>query len=165
MTGGKPIRRDPRLRKLSWDHHRSLVLARRLKNAAGSGDPAAMRAAWNGAVGSFGEELEPHFQVEERWLLPPLRGVGEGVLVERTLADHAGLRSMIAQMSGDLGKRLREFSGALSGHIRFEERTLFEAAQEKLDDDDLDAVARASEMSSSPTCATQPPRSIKNSRR
>lgn len=76
--------------------------------------------------------IEPHFLVEERWLLPALDRVGEGALADRTRAEHADLRRLLtAAVNGD-HDTLRAFASMLEHHVRFEERTLFEVAQQKL---------------------------------
>jgi hemerythrin-like domain-containing protein len=66
------MQRHPALRKLSSDHHRGLVLARRLADAANR-DSATRAKAWALAMERFQTELEPHFQVEETSLLPAVR--------------------------------------------------------------------------------------------
>ncbi|RMH40749.1 MAG: hemerythrin domain-containing protein [Deltaproteobacteria bacterium] len=137
------MRRDPRLRALSSDHHRALVLARRAAQAADAGGAAAAEA-WRALADTFARELEPHFAVEEQVLLPALREAGHGGLVDRTLEDHVALRAYTsADMEPAAG--LRGFADRLTSHVRFEERELFEVAQRALPDGALDAVAAAAE--------------------
>ena len=132
------MKRDARLRGLSSDHHHALVLARSL---------AENKRVWTQDDGAdlgrrFAGELEPHFRVEEDLLLPALRRTGAPALVDRTVEDHAFLRSRVeAARSGD-GGAARAFAERLRDHVRFEERELFPACEERLPDDVLEEVAR-----------------------
>jgi hemerythrin-like domain-containing protein len=132
------MQRDPRLRNLSSDHHRALVLARRALDAPAlePADPALIRQVRQ----AFADELAPHFHVEEEALLPALAAVGEAALVERTLADHRILRDLVARI--EQPGALTEFADRLKAHVRFEERELFPAAERRLDAATLEAVAR-----------------------
>ena len=121
------MRRDPRLRRLSAEHHHALVLARRAPGET----PGWLRER-------FDRELAPHFDVEERLLLPAL---GDDPLAARTLADHRALREEVAAAErGDPGAPAR-FAGRLVAHVRFEERELFPRCEEILPAEVLDAVA------------------------
>lgn len=83
----------------------------------------------------FDGEIDAHFVVEESILLPALRAVGAGELVSRTLEEHAAIREALGR--GALG----DFSELLTAHVRFEERELFPACEERLPSEVLDAVA------------------------
>ena len=89
----------------------------------------------------FVAELEPHFLDEERWLLPALENAGEHALVARTLDEHR----QAALAGGGAGRGdlepLAEFAGMLSAHVRFEERELFERAQQVIPADELGRLA------------------------
>jgi hypothetical protein len=124
------VRRDPRLRRLSAEHHRALVLARR----AWREPAAALRAR-------FEADIAPHFEIEERVLLPALAAAGEAELVARTLADHRALRAELeAAEAGDPYAAAR-FGERLTAHVRFEERELFPRCEE-LPSEVLDEVSR-----------------------
>lgn len=131
------MKRDPRLRGLSSEHHQALVLARRLEH----------HDAWCAADGRalatrFAAELEPHFHVEEELLLPALRAVGQSELAARTDHDHAAIRGLvIAAASGD-GDAARRLGQLLTQHVRWEERELFPACEAHLASAVLDEVAR-----------------------
>lgn|SRR5690606_8380758 len=131
-------RRDRRLHGLSHEHHHALVLARRARLAEerGASDPEAL---WEDIQKEFARSILPHLVVEEERMLPPLRARGEGALVERTLRDHEELRRLIASSK----PRLREFGEALFRHVRLEESELFDRAEERLTDAELDALERA----------------------
>ena len=123
------MQRHPALRQLSSDHHIGLVLARKARQAA-NGSLQDKRYAWTTVVDRFRTELEPHFQLEEDDLLPAMQRAGETLLVERALTEHAGLRDLV---SGNRIEDLAEFAELLTAHIRFEEKVLFERAQQLLD--------------------------------
>ena len=129
------MKRCPALRDLSNEHHHGLVLSKRAKKAAGTDEA---QQVWRGIQARFAANLEPHFQAEEVGLLPALERAGESELVRRTHADHAGLRRLISEDSAQV---MVEFAELLVQHIRFEERELFEVAQQKLSAAELDALA------------------------
>ncbi len=133
------MKRDPRLRGLSSDHHRALVLARSLMKLVEAGRADAQAARDLGT--RFERDLEPHFQVEEALLLPALRRAGELSLVERTESDHAFLREHAAAASAGLVRGLQEFAERLTEHVRFEEQDLFPCCEARLGDAVLDEVA------------------------
>lgn len=124
------MKRHPALLQLSREHHTALKLSLDCRKAVLAADQAAMNALAGQMSSLFAAELEPHFQREEEELLPWLEAAGEHQLVARTLAEHAQLRSLAERIGrGDLGA-LEAFATALSDHVRFEERELFEKAQE-----------------------------------
>lgn len=140
------MKRHPALRDLSDDHHTALVLARRLRRFAAT-DPQALRSLAAEVVRIFEQELEPHFQIEERWLLPALDAVAPaGPLAERTREDHRRLRALVA---GPWTADTPERCGALlAEHVRFEERQLFPHAERLLTVAQLEEVRVA--------CASRP---------
>lgn len=133
------MKRHPLLRPLSDEHHRALVLARRVRRAAEARrDAKSLAKTWLDVVERFAAELEPHFRVEEAWLFPALEAAGEGAPVERARADHARLREL-ARAEADAATALA-FAELLASHVRFEERELFPRA-ERLLAPDLRALA------------------------
>ncbi|HEY0664439.1 MAG TPA: hemerythrin domain-containing protein [Gallionella sp.] len=121
------MKRHPALQPLSREHHAALKLAKACERAvaAGQADETCRRA-----VAVFATELEPHFRVEERELLPLLDDAGQQGLAERTLAEHAGLRALAVELRQccDAGV-LQRFGAQLAAHVRFEERELFPALE------------------------------------
>jgi hemerythrin-like domain-containing protein len=140
------MKRDARLRALSSDHHRALVLARQVRERSFSG--GAGSTLGRHVADRFAAELEPHFELEEELLLPALRAIGEIALVARTEADHAFLRAVAgAARAGEVAD-LETFAERLSEHVRFEERELFPCCESKLASEVLDEVARRSRRAS-----------------
>jgi hypothetical protein len=135
------MKRSDALRALSDDHHDALVLARACQRAARA-EPATRAAAAARAQAAFTAQLEPHFAIEERHLLPALIEIGEAALAERIRADHAALRTLRDAGLGD-AQRLADFGAHLAAHVRFEERQVFEPTQTRLPSTALAAIAAA----------------------
>lgn len=126
------MKRHAALQQLSREHHPALKLARLARFAADSGHALAIAEAAEKIVAAFPEELEPHFQCEENGLLPALAAVGASELVARTLAEHAELRDLNRRLAEPDSDLLARFATLLHDHVRFEERELFETAQQLL---------------------------------
>jgi hypothetical protein len=132
------VKRHPALVPLSDDHHGALVLARRLRRAAGAPDADALAEETRA---KFDRELEPHFRVEEERLLPALAARGAADLVDAIARDHARLRELVrrpwsAETPGELGALLER-------HVRFEERVAFPRAEALLSERELASVCDA----------------------
>lgn len=125
------MKRSPQLVPLSREHHTALSLVRRVEKALEGEAAADLREISARVVAGFAADLAPHFAEEERWLLPTLSAAGEQLLVDRTLAEHARLRTLadgIGQGADD--RLLQEFARLLRDHVRFEERELFAAFED-----------------------------------
>lgn len=134
------MKRDPRLRPLSEDHHHALVVARRVERAGA--DRRVDAALVNEIAAWFARDLEAHFAIEEQHLLPALRAAGRDDLATRLASEHGAMRGHLdAALAGDAA-RLASFGAALREHVRFEERELFPACEADLPAGVLDEVAR-----------------------
>jgi hypothetical protein len=136
------VKRIAELRDLSDDHHTALVLARRCRGWAKRGGAEALATSVQQVRGAFAAHLAPHFEIEERHLVPALDAIGEAALAERIRADHAALRAL-AQAPAPGAPELERFGRLLESHVRFEEREAFEVAQAKLPAEALRAIAEA----------------------
>lgn len=146
------MRRSPHLLQLSREHHTALVLAKRAQRLA-RGTAAAAQEFMDELPAVFEHELEPHFQVEEIALLSALRdaqaadgadGAEDVVaMVERTLLEHAGLRELVRRIGGQDFSSLAAFGELLDGHVRFEERELFNRAESLLSPEALARIDEA----------------------
>lgn len=135
------MRRSPALRSLSSEHHQALVLAKHVRRLACYGDTDQMMAGCRQLRERFAADLDPHFRTEEEKLLPLLAAAGEEALVERTYREHRDLYGLVAAVACHPCRDLMlAFSELLEGHVRFEERILFETAQEKLSAEELSTV-------------------------
>jgi hemerythrin-like domain-containing protein len=123
--------RDPSLVPLSRQHQHALALCVRI-NRAELASSAEMEA-WQAEVEQhFGQEIQYHFAAEEAEVFPLARRHGElASLVDELLAEHNQLRNYFAEAQARKldGTELRRFAEMLSGHIRKEERQLFEEMQ------------------------------------
>jgi len=134
------MKRHRSLRLLSDDHHRALVLARRLRRDSG-GEAARLAVLAREVRQEFERQLEPHFRVEESWLLPALERKGEAGLVEQTLGDHRRLRALVRGRWSE--ETAHELGALLDKHVRFEERVLFPRAEVVLSESELASVRDA----------------------
>jgi len=130
------MKRHPDLQQLSSEHHGALVIAQRLINACAATGPDA--ELLQQAAQFVADEMEPHFRWEEEALLPALAAAGEQELVAKTVDEHAELRALAARLDEPLAQA--RFGELLKQHVRFEERTLFETAQDKLGAATLNAI-------------------------
>ena len=137
------MKRALELTDLSRDHHHALVLARKCTRAAADDVAAPGReATWRVAQQAFEAELEPHFEVEERVLVPYLEAAGETLLVEQIRHEHTQLRELITRAPER--EVVRAFGELLTSHVRFEEKQLFARAEQVLNSEQLEEVAVAS---------------------
>ncbi|MDD2744871.1 MAG: hemerythrin domain-containing protein, partial [Rhodocyclaceae bacterium] len=126
------MKRHAALQQLSREHHAALKLARLARFASDAGCMEAIAEAAQTITLKFAEEIEAHFQMEENELLPALQAQGAVDLVTRTLDEHKTLRTLNQQLKHPDGPTLAHFGQMLYDHVRFEERELFEQAQELL---------------------------------
>lgn len=126
------MKRHAALQHLSRDHHKALKLARQARFASDSGHLIAIAEAAQTINTLFPEWLESHFQSEENELLPALAATGGGEIVRRVLEQHAELRALNQQLKNHDGGSLARFGNLLHEHVRFEEREVFELAEELL---------------------------------
>jgi hypothetical protein len=139
---GASLKRIEELRALSDDHHTALVLARRCQQATQGGSSLSVETVWEAVLTAFSSDLEPHFQIEESFLLPALESLGEFELAARIRDDHARLRALrdTTPLTESL---IDEFGRLLESHVRFEEREVFEHTQDRLPEAALRAISEA----------------------
>ena len=134
--------RDPNLVPLSRQHQHALALCVRINRAA-LATPAEVKA-WQAEIQQhFEQEIRYHFAAEEKHLFPAARQYAELVpLVEVLLAEHKQLRDYFGQSSAGAldGAGVRRFAETLSGHIRKEERQLFEELQRRMTPEELGKI-------------------------
>lgn len=133
------MRRVAELRDLSDDHHTALVLARRCRRQVAERPTADL---WREVQATSALHLEPHFRIEERYLLPALESIGEGDLATRIREDHAALRAL-RRSDQPTPQILQDFGRLLQEHVRYEERRVFDPTQERLPKAALRAIAQA----------------------
>jgi hemerythrin-like domain-containing protein len=134
--------RDPSLIPLSHQHQRALALCVRLERALQAGAPDL--DAWQLEVHQhYVNEVQFHFAAEERVLFPAARRFPElDALVNELSGEHERLReSFVHAEQGTMNQsELEIFAALLSGHIRKEERQLFESMQKQMRRDELKSL-------------------------
>lgn len=120
------------LQPLSREHHSALKLAKACERAAVSSDAGEVGRACSRAIEAGTAELKAHFSVEERTLLPLLDGTPDQPLAERTLADHRQLVALLDELQRHDAATLGRFGRCLAAHVRFEERELFPALENRM---------------------------------
>jgi hemerythrin-like domain-containing protein len=135
------MKRHPALQALSRDHHQALAVAQRLRRAGGQG-PDTAQAAF---LEFWRRDGQRHFHVEEDVLLPRFAAVGRAdtPAVARVLIEHAEirLRALRLQAAPASAAVQRELGELLAEHVRLEERELFPAIEQALDEDGLNRLA------------------------
>jgi hemerythrin-like domain-containing protein len=139
-----PLRRRTELKGLSEEHHNALVVALRCRRTAEGLLDSTPEDVWPGVLEFFALQIDPHFDIEERLLMPALVELGEQAMAERMADEHERLRGFVA-MTRITRRDLAAFASLLDAHIRFEEREVFEQTQDRLPQAVLDDIARASE--------------------
>ncbi len=114
----------------------------------GEADVGDVERAWN-------TELEAHFYAEEELLFP----FSEDAHAARVKDDHKWLRATYERLRAhpDDAPLLAAFGAVLKAHIRFEERVWFEALQDALGRERLEALreqmhARFPDAQDPPAC-------------
>lgn len=129
------MQRSPALQALSREHHTALSLANACQRAARAGDSPLISQTCQRALQLYDRELEAHFNIEEKTLLPLLQTVETQVLVQRTVHEHQQLRTLLESLRQNRTESLLSFGQLLMAHVRFEERELFPVLEAYFDAD------------------------------
>ncbi len=134
--------RDKSLVPLSHQHQHALALCVRLERAPKAAPDEL--SEWNQEVDHiFLTEIRFHFDAEEQLLFPAAMPYPEmAPLINDLLAEHRTLRGYFGRASrGELDAvQLAEFASTLSGHVRKEERQLFEDCQRLMSAEEMSRV-------------------------
>ena len=133
------MKRSPELTPLSHDHHQTLFAALKLKRW----DDQA--AATDDFLGFWHAQGADHFRIEEDILLPAWLAGDEGAderLATRVLTEHLEARALVRKLEHESAAAddLKQLGELLERHVRFEERELFPAIEDGLDDDALEQL-------------------------
>ena len=137
------MKRAEQLQKLSREHHGSLVMAKNIAEIAENGSEADLLAAIKTVAEYYDDELELHFQHEERTIFSLIFGqYKEHIGIATTLLkEHGFIRMLIPKLAPETAREdLAEFSLVLKNHTRMEERELFPIIEELFSDEQLDAI-------------------------
>ena len=134
--------RDKSLIPLSRQHQHALALCVGIERAVPI--PQGDVKRWQAQVEQhFRSEIGIHFAAEEKLVFPAARRFEDLVpVVEELIAEHGALRGMFERASRRelTADELRDFAGRLSGHIRKEERVLFEGLQQMMSAEEMAAL-------------------------
>jgi hemerythrin-like domain-containing protein len=153
--------RDANLVPLSRQHQHALALCVRITRALQKkgGDPGHWQAEM---VHAFEQEISAHFQAEENILFPiAAQFPATQLLAEELRREHAALREYFDQAASRRLDRngLLRFAEVLSGHVRKEERQLFEELQRLLPRERMAALGADLEsalVAAAPGCTIRP---------
>ncbi len=137
------MKRAEQLQKLSREHHGSLVMAKNIAEIAESGSDADLLEAIKTVAEYYDDELELHFQHEERTIFSLIFGeYREHIAIATTLLkEHGFIRMLIPKLTLETARiDLAEFALVLKNHTRMEERELFPIIEELFSDEQLDAI-------------------------
>jgi hemerythrin-like domain-containing protein len=141
--------RDKNLIPLSHQHQHSLAICVRLDRATQAGKVDL--EAWQTEIAqAFQQEIGIHFAAEEKEVFPRAARFPEMLpLVEELRGEHTALRDFFAHAANRTLDQaaLAEFGERLAAHIRKEERQLFQAMQEHMGREELEAMGSALERS------------------
>jgi hemerythrin-like domain-containing protein len=153
--------RNKSLVPLSRQHQHALALCVRITRALQR--EGSNLASWQAAmVQSFEQEISAHFHAEEKILFPiAAQFPATQPLAEELLREHATLREYFDRAAGRRLDRngLLQFAERLSGHVRKEERQLFEELQRLLPRERMAAMGADLESAlaeAAPGCALRP---------
>jgi hemerythrin-like domain-containing protein len=137
------MKRAEQLQKLSREHHGSLVMAKNIADIAENGSDADLLEAIKTVAQYYDDELEVHFQHEERTIFSLIFGqYKEHIAIATTLLkEHGFIRMIIPKITPETARKdLADFALMLKNHTRMEERELFPIIEELFTDEQLDAV-------------------------
>ena len=135
------MQRDPNLVPLSRQHFRVLVLCMRIHRKR-----AERIVLQREMLQLYSDDVRFHFQAEEKSLFPAARRIAAlAPLVRELRAEHTRLRRAFATARRRTLKaeELTRFADLLEGHIRKEERQLFEQCQKQMSAKELGEIGRS----------------------
>ncbi|WP_407520643.1 hemerythrin domain-containing protein [Lacibacter sp. MH-610] len=150
------MKRDTNLQPLSRQHHNALMAVLLLKK--GVQKKAEVQVMQDFILTVWKDELQTHFEAEEKWLPaatdePVLKSIHE-----RMLQEHEVIRNYIYQFYTTLTSHqtIQTFYELLEQHVRFEEREYFPALEQSLTSDALASIGQHLIESDAKSCADFP---------
>ena len=137
------MKRVEQLQKLSREHHGSLVMAKNIGLIAKEGGEQELLDAIETVKNYYDDELEEHFQHEERTIFAPIfkQFPDLNEMATILLKEHGFIRIMIPKITLETARKdLTDFALVLKNHTRMEERELFPLIETLFSDEQMDAV-------------------------
>jgi iron-sulfur cluster repair protein YtfE (RIC family) len=134
------MKRSEDLEPLSHDHYEGLLVAARIRKGLEKAASPSTIAAY---VSHFRDaHLAAHFRREEEFLPPLLAEIGASDLTARMMTEHRLIDRLISSAAEEnvpeeAVRKLAEVSRVLKSHIRFEERDVFPALEERAQEEKL----------------------------
>ncbi len=134
MEETKPIKRSKELAPLSREHHDGLLFAWKIKQGLANETP--LNTLINYTRWFWSNHIKPHFRDEEKVLVKFLPA--DNPLVMQMIKEHAQIRDLIISLDKEPNvNALQLLAEFINNHIRFEERELFNYAEEVLTPEQL----------------------------
>ncbi len=134
----KPIHRSEHIKRLSREHHFSLLFCWKIReglkrNVPGERIRKFVEYFWQ-------RHLQPHFQEEEKILFAPIADRQ----VQRAIDEHKYIRQQIEDLPTYSEKKQRKtlakIADIVDEHVRYEERELFPHLERKLSKEQLENI-------------------------
>jgi hemerythrin-like domain-containing protein len=139
--------RDKNLVPLSRQHQHALALCVRIDRAAEAGAHALEQ--WQAEMQAiYEQEIGAHFAAEEEHIFPAVEALEElRALAQELRREHARLREIFGEAAERKldWRSVKAFGVMLAGHIRKEERQLFEGMQGGLRTEQIEKIGTAVE--------------------
>lgn len=151
------MKRDKSLQPLSWQHHDTLMACLMIEK--GVKKNADIKVLQDFTRHIWERDINKHFALEENYLVPQLRRKQfPEYLIRSLLNDHDLLRNISARLlnGGATYNLFTAFANLLEQHVRFEERIVFERAQEVLPEQELEKLATHFPKEQSHSCKDYP---------
>lgn len=153
------MKRNQHLITLSWEHHHGLVTVFRIKRGVSNRTAPELIADFIQFMWS--NELKPHFQLEEDYLVPHLVKLGSAAtLLKRMTDEHRELEEIATGIKSNPDKIatfINSFAQGLEKHIRFEERELFPFIEQNVDEKTLENIGGQLKSLHKASCAAWQP--------
>lgn len=134
----KPIKRHKALQPVSREHHFGLLLSWKIRKGFKLNIELERIKAYSNW---FWEHLlRPHFDFEEQYMFPILGP--EHKLIKKAIKEHNRLQRLFTA-TNKIEQNLSLIEEELIAHIRFEERILFKALQDKATKQQLKVIKQA----------------------
>ena len=132
----KPITRNEQIKKLSREHHSSLLFCWKIRQ--GLKNNLQPQRICDYIQYYWQQNLQPHFREEEKILFAPIKDRQ----VQRAINEHKQIRRQIEGLANnsakiDMQKNLARIADMVDDYVRYEERTLFPHLEKKLNKEQL----------------------------
>lgn len=137
MENNQPLKRSKELSPLSREHHDGLQFVWKIREGLKNNiAPARLK---DFSVFYWQQHIKPHFYQEEQVLAKYIPA--DNPLLQQMSEEHALIREQILAIGNDTSAiNFASFADTLYKHIRFEERQLFQWAEENLSKEQLEKI-------------------------